>query len=368
MAEPVQRNIVISAVNLRKGGTLTVLRDCLQYLSGHPEFNVTALVHQKDLCSYPGINYIEIPWSTDNWLKRLWCEYVTMNRISKSLEETDLWLSLHDTTPRVKARRQAVYCHTPFPFMSMRLSDWKLDYKIALFSLFTRFAYSINVHRNRFLIVQQNWMRKRMSSLLRYNVENIIVAPPSFRPLPIPDVTPCPEPVSFLYPATADVHKDFETLCRAAAILEQRIGKGKFKVILTISGEENKYARFLKAGWGNVASIDFHGLMSREELASAMSRAHCLVFTSRAETWGLPISEFRPTGKPMILPDLPYAYETAAGAPMAAFFPVSHPEALADIMQGLTIGSTSAFSPVPANTFQQPYARDWASLFELLLK
>ena len=63
MGSTVRRNIVISAVNLRKGGTLTVLRDCLQYLSGRKDLHVTALVHRKELCDYPGIKYIELPWS-----------------------------------------------------------------------------------------------------------------------------------------------------------------------------------------------------------------------------------------------------------------------------------------------------------------
>ena len=85
MDQPVQRNIVVSAVNLRKGGTLTVLRDCLGYLSARTDLHVTALVHSRELCDYPGIDYIEIPWSVKSWLRRLWCEYVTMNRISKEL-------------------------------------------------------------------------------------------------------------------------------------------------------------------------------------------------------------------------------------------------------------------------------------------
>ena len=119
----IRRNVVISAVNLRKGGTLTVLRDCLRYLSDRKDLHVTALVHRQDLCDYPGIEYIEIPWSIGSWLKRLKCEYITMDRISRKLPETDLWLSLHDTSPRVKAKRQAVYCHTPFPFMKARARD-----------------------------------------------------------------------------------------------------------------------------------------------------------------------------------------------------------------------------------------------------
>ena len=76
------KHLVISAVNIRKGGTLTVLRDCLRYLSGRSELRVTALVHKRDLCDFPGIDYIEIPWSIDGWGKRLKCEYVTMKGIS----------------------------------------------------------------------------------------------------------------------------------------------------------------------------------------------------------------------------------------------------------------------------------------------
>ena len=106
------KRIVISAVNLRKGGTLTILRQCLSFLSEWAPkagYEVVALVHRRELAYYPSIQYIELPWAADSWLKRLWCEYQTMGKISQELGEgTELWLSLHDTTPRMKALRQAV--------------------------------------------------------------------------------------------------------------------------------------------------------------------------------------------------------------------------------------------------------------------
>ena len=58
------RTIVVSAVNIRKGGTLTILRDCLGYLSTlalEGEYRVVAIVHKRDLSDYEGIEYIEIP-------------------------------------------------------------------------------------------------------------------------------------------------------------------------------------------------------------------------------------------------------------------------------------------------------------------
>lgn len=365
MDQSVPRNIVISAVNLRKGGTLTVLRDCLQYLASRPDLHVTALVHKRELCDYPGIDYIEIPWSVKGWLRRLWCEYVTMHRLSKQLPATDLWLSLHDTTPRVKALRQAVYCHTSFPFIRTTWQDWQMDRKIVLFSKFTRYAYRWNVHRNQYLIVQQEWMRQAMARMLHFPVGNIIVAPPSFN-LPQISETPVNPPI-FLCVGTPDCHKNFETLCEAARQLETRIGTGRFRVVITVRGTENKYAVFLKQNWGDVDSIDFQGFLSREELARAYGEASALVLPSRAETWGLPISEFLPTGKPMILADLPYAHETAAGACSVRYFPVTDSQALSRCMQDVIEGSLQAFQPVERAYIQPPSAPDWESLFNLLL-
>lgn len=369
MDDTVQRNIVVSAVNLRKGGTLTVLQDCLRYLSGRKDLHVTALVHKRELCGFPGIRYIEIPWSTKSWLKRLWCEYVTMHRISKTLPETDLWLSLHDTTPRVKAHRQAVYCHTSFPFMKIRRQDFRMDAKIPLFALFTKYAYRTFSGRNAFMVVQSVWMREALSSLIGFDKEKIIVAPPAFRPIEIPEGDSGAKQgmTTFIYPSTPDCHKNFETLLEAARILEARVGKDRFRVVITVRGDENRYARWLRKRWGDVASVEFRGLLSREELARAYAGAACLVFPSRAETWGLPISEFLPTGKPMILADRPYAHETAGGAAQVAFSPVMDAEALAGRMQDVLEGKREAFGPVEVEAPAPPYAPDWTALFDCLL-
>ncbi len=368
MDNVVPRNIVVSAVNLRKGGTLTVLQDCLRYLSGRKDLHVTALVHKRELCDFPGIHYVEIPWSLGSWVKRLWCEYVTMRRLSKTLPETDLWFSLHDTTPRVKARRQAVYCHTSFPFMKIRWQDFRMDAKIPLFALLTQYAYRAFSRRNAFLVVQSVWMREALSRLIGFDKKRMVVAPPSFRPMEIPGRTGKELGMTtFFYPSTPDCHKNFEVLCEAARLLEQRIGKGRFRVVITVRGDENRYARWLQKHWGNVDSVEFRGLLSREVLAKAYGEATCLVFPSRAETWGLPISEFLPTGKPMILADLPYAHETSAGASQVAFFPVMDAAALSDRMQEVTEGTLSSFGPVEAVEIAPPCAQDWEALFNLLL-
>jgi glycosyltransferase involved in cell wall biosynthesis len=336
MGETLPRVIVVSAVNIRKGGTLTILRECLQYLSKQEGLKVYALVHNRRLCNYPSIEYMEFPWTIKGWGRRLWCEYVTMHRVSIDIarqegKEIDTWLSLHDTTPRVKARHREVYCQTSFPFLKWNLRDLVMDPKIPLFAMFTRFAYRINVHRNDCLIVQQEWFREGLSRITGFPKEKIRVIPPK---VSVDNVTP--ESITsaiplFLYVSTPDCHKNFETLCEAARLLEKEIGTGKFRVVLTISGEENRYARWVKKHWGNVPSIEFQGLMSREKLFGYYKAASCFVFPSRVETWGLPITEYMLlNGGKMLLADLPYAHETSEEK--GTFFPATDARRLKALM------------------------------------
>lgn len=364
--------IVISAVSLRKGGTLTILRQCLSYLSEHSQRTgdeVIALVHQRSLCDYLHIRYIELPEAIASWSSRLRCEYRELYQLSLELGPVDLWLSMHDTTPRVQARRQAVYCQTSFPFLRWHWRDFRYDPKIPLFALFTRLVYRYRVHHNDYLIVQQEWLRTGLSRMLGVDLERFIVAPPAAPSLTLEPgrASTGDTPYTFLYAATADVHKSFETLCRASELLEQRVGKGRFRSLLTLSGQENKYAAALYQRWRGCASIEFVGFQSREDLLQLYAQTDCMVFPSRVETWGLPLSEFKAYGRPMLVSDLAFAHETTQGAEAVGFFPVEDAEALADEMQRLLEGDHSRLRAVPVQPKGAPTAANWEELFRILL-
>lgn len=372
-----KKTIVVSGITLRKGGTLTILRDALNYLSGLAESGdwcVVALVNRKELCDFPNIEYIEVPLK--GWIGRLWYEYVTMHRISKEIGPVYLWLSMHDVTPRVVAERQAVYCQTSFPFYNWKWRDFRFDPKIPMFAMLTRFYYKARVQNNRYLIVQQEWLRKGLSKMLGVSEEKFIVAPPktsheTFGTKKENKNKNQAEQTTrtFLYVSTADCHKNFETLCKASKILENKIGKGQFKVVLTVKGDENKYAQWLHKNWGNVASIDFHGLMDKDTLYKYYRESDCLVFPSNVETWGLPISEYMAmNGGSMIVSDLPYARNTTKGANSVAFFELDNANDLAQKMEDYISGDLHHFNSVPEDlNIAEPYAQDWQELFELLL-
>jgi len=338
-----KKTVVVSAVNIRKGGTLTILRDCLKYLSENhaSDKRIIALVHDRKLCEYPGIEYIEFPDTIKSWGRRLWCEYVTMNKVSKQIAQQDgrkvwMWLSMHDTTPRVQAEHQEVYCHTSFPFLKIKLRDFVMDPKIPLFAMFTRFAYRINVHKNDCLIVQQEWFKEGMCKMLHLSENKVKVIPPKMPEIPqAPEATPLSDsgkPV-FFFASTADCHKNFETLCEAAKRLEHEVGKNRFKVVITVKGTENRYAKWLYKKWGDVDSIDFHGFMTKDELFRTYRESACFVFPSRVETWGLPISEYiAAANRKLLLADLPYAHETSVGGKDVQYFEANDVNALKNLM------------------------------------
>lgn len=364
------KTIVISAVNLRKGGTLTILRDCLEHLSKLTQtgqYKVVALVHKKELAYYPGIEYIELPWTLCSWVLRLWCEYVSMYRISKKLSPVYLWLSLHDTTPNVQAERRAVYCHNPFPFYRWKWKELFLNYRIVCLAWFSKYIYQINIHKNYRILVQQQWIRKQFTDIFHLPGERIIVTKPAVPSVKQANETYSPT-YSFLFPSYGDIHKNFELLCQAAALLEKETGEGKFKVTLTITGTENKYTKWLYHKWGKVKSLDFAGFMSRSELFTAYEKSDCLVFPSKVETWGLPISEFAQFGKPMLLADLPYAHETAMGSKETAFFNVRKAGELKEQMKRLLLNDKTFLATVSEQEIAEPVTYTWVELFNKLLK
>lgn len=367
-----RKTIVVSAVNIRKGGTLTILRDCLDYLSELARRNrvrVVALVHKKELAYHDNIEYIEMPWTIKSWAGRLFAEYVLMYFKSKKIGEIDLWLSLHDTTPNVKAKRRAVYCHNPFPFFKSKFNDVFVNYHIFAFSKFSKYIYQTNLSKNDYVIVQQRWLKDEFISLFNTDPNKVIISHPQnlnfqFDNFPVDKQDGI---YQFIYPSFGDIHKNFEVLCEATELLEKELGDGKFRVKLTLSPDLNKYTKKLYNKWGHVKSLEFAGFMTQEKLFREYVNSDCMVFPSKVETWGLPITEFAVTGKPMLLSDLPYAHETAGGSVQTGFFNPEDARELAGLMRRLIEGDKGMLRRIEPTEIGEPKAETWKELFEVLL-
>jgi glycosyltransferase involved in cell wall biosynthesis len=368
LGAPVRRRIVLSGVNFVEGGPLSVFKDALQELADHyaDRYEIVALVHRRTLFAIGNVTYLEFPHIKSSWLRRFHFEYWSLRALSRRLRPY-LWLSMHDMTPNVTAEVRAVYCHNPSPFYRLGAREALTDWKFSLFTLFYRYLYAINLRRNDLVIVQQEWLRREFRR--RYRAKNIVVAHPRIPSLVIPalpeeDQRPGPG-VRFFYPTYPRSFKNIELLLQAARILEED-GADGFSLWLTIDGSENRYAAQLRSEYGGLRSVSWLGLMPRDRILLLYAKADCLLFPSKLETWGMPISEFQQTGKPMLVIDLPYAHETVGAYPAVRFFPPGNPRVLADDMKRF-IQHSLAFGATSAPSIPMPFAADWTELFHILI-
>lgn len=363
------KNVVISGINLDEAGPLSIYLDCLRSIVNmnmYKNLHFILFVNKKELfkdyLTTENFEFIELPKSKKNYIYRIWYEYLFFYFFSRS-KHIETWLSLHDITPNVIAKKRYVYCHNALPFMEFKIGDIKYSFKNFLFSIFYKYLYRLNINKNDAVIVQQDWLREKFIKL--FNLKSVIVSRPNIShsfDLAVNDNSKLYDHYTFIYPAFPRFFKNFEVICEACKVLNNK-GIANFRVLLTIDGKENRYSSEIVSRYENLTSIKFIGLQSRSELFNIYSKIDSLIFPSKLETWGLPISEFKLTGKPIILSDLPYAHETLGVYDKGYFFDCSNPLELADVMLREIKGQL-VYSNVKSNQIKSPYYEGWESLLK----
>lgn len=331
------KRLVLSGINLFEGGPLSIYHDFLNMLiedKYFEKYDITIFVHKKELFNeYIGkIKIIELPRSRKNYLYRLYYEYFYFWNYSRT-KDIDIWISLHDITPNVKAKKRFVYCHNSAPFLkNITWNIFKYSKTTYFMKFFYSFLYKINIKKNTYVIVQQNWIREEFER--RFNIKNILISKPYTKGLVchVNDIEKINKKYIFIYPVFPRVFKNFEVICEACKLLNTTVAKDKYKVIFTIDGSENNYSKMLLEKYKVIKNIEWIGLQSRKKLFELYKNADCMIFSSLLETWGLPISEFKNTNKPILLADLAYSYETIGTYTKVNFFPPTNPKDLSNLM------------------------------------
>ena len=368
-----KKTIVLSGINLIEGGPLTIYKDCLRCVEKYflENYEIVALVHNRELFSEfdSRIKFIEFMDSKKSYLKRFYYEYFYFKRLSKKLKPY-LWFSLHDMTPNVVTDKRAVYCHNPIIFYDVKRKDMINEFKMFMFSRFYKYIYKINIKKNNFVVVQQDWIRKRFKKI--FKIKNVVVAHPN---VVIDDSNNNYKNTkivknSFLYPSFPRIFKNFEVICKAVEILENK-NIENFKVYLTIDGNENIYSKEIVEKYGRLKCIEFIGLQTRENLMKYYSKIETVIFPSKLETWGLPISEAKAFGKNIILADLEYAHETLGTYEKVMFFGFDDAEKLAEKMEMLINDDENMknieFDGNIEKNIEKPFCKNWKELFDILL-
>ena len=360
--------LVVSAVNLTEGGPLTVLYDCLNSASEllGKEWTIIALLNNKSVFQNNKVKVLPLPKSKKSWFVRLYYEFIIFKKISKRLNP-DLWFSMHDITPSVVAKNTVVYCHNPSPFYQPLISEIIFDPKIAVFSLLYKYLYKINIKSNNFVIVQQGWLRDKFISM--YEIKNVIVAHPHIMTSNIKQnfliKDKDNDKLVLLYPAFPRVFKNIDLICKAVIELPTEI-KNKIEVRLTISGAENRYAANLYNKYAAFPFIKFIGRQNKFEMNHHYNVCDVVLFPSKLETWGLPISEAKARNKPLLVADLNYARETVGEYSDVSFLNPFSPSIWADAISSIVKGN-HYYSGNKKIDIREPFASDWCQLWSLLM-
>lgn len=368
-----KKKIILSGVNLFQGGTLIILKDNLKYLNDFlsNEFDVIALVHKKDLfcpIEFDKIRFLEFPSSRNSYLIRLYLEYYYFKIISKKLNPY-LWFSLHDISPNVSAQIRAVYCHNATPFKKILISDLFFQPVLFLFSIFYKFLYLININKNDFIVVQQNWIRKEFYNMFNLYENKILVCYPEHNLINNEIISNNENIIdearsfTFFYPALARPFKNFEVIGEAIKLLQSK-GIDNFRVLVTIDGNENNYSKYIFNKYKKLKNFEFLGMITYQEVTKYYKLSDALLFPSTLETWGLPISEFKSFDKPVVVSKLPYAFETVGNYDKVLFFDPLNAQELADKITSLIKGNVVFDETLPNN---DEILIGWAELYNKLL-
>lgn len=360
--------IYISGANITIGGPLEIYRNVLNSLNfNYPKSKVIAIVSDKKLFEvYDNVEFIEIKRYKQFILFKFYYEYINYYFISKK-EEIDLWFSLNDCTPSVKAKNRVVYCHNATPFYRKTINDFFYPTRAFLQSFYYELFFFINIKKNTFVVVQQKWIKKYFNTKFKIPNTKIII---SRYLTPNPLVLPINENIksniyTFIYPTKAQPYKNIEVILDAIVILKQK-GNFNFRVLLTIDSRENRYANKLYNKYSHLKCVFWIGYVSKLELNKLYAESNCLIFSSKLETWGLPISEFKTYNKPILAVDLPYARETVGDFKLASFFDQNNSAILANQMID-AIENRLEFENCKSIVLEQPYAIGIENLLQIVL-
>ena len=267
-----KRRVVISAINIIDGGPFSVLSDLLNCLNSSvfKQFEFIILVHDVNVFqkfNFHNFKFKSFPLAKKNYFFRLYYEYFYFYFYSKKIN-IDYWFSFHDISPILPRKVvQFVYCHNPSVANKFNGLDFFSQPKQQLFNLFYKYLYWINIYSNKFVVVQQYWIKELFIKLFKIDEKNIIVSSPSLTEDVIEfDLIKPSNKFAIFYPSFPRTFKNFE-LVFALAKLFYDSGYLNVEFYLTIKPDENIYIRKLVSKFGS-NNIVFLGKLDRKEVYS----------------------------------------------------------------------------------------------------
>lgn len=356
-----------------ESGALAVLMDFYRYVLINSDESIEwyFVVSSRKIIDIeinrPNIHVLFYPRVKDNWLKRIYFELFVAPSIAKS-HNADAIFSLQNIAMIGGRLPQVIYVHQTLPYGNNRFSLINTYERfLAIYAKIFRVLIGWSVKKASVVIVQTSWLKKALVKYHSINSNKVFVIPPALD-INIPSQTVSRDYSSFFYPTTPFPYKNIELIISAVAILKKEGFSPK--VILTINGKENNYSRHLcslieKAGLNDCFSLI--GTIPRVEVFK-LYRSATLLFTSKLESFGLPLLEARTVGAAIIATGTPFAHEILSGYPNVSFCDLENVESCANAIRNI-LRDNSTRSTIP-NSYKASLLKTtekWNEVVEIIV-
>jgi Glycosyltransferase len=326
-------NIMVFDVPAESGGALSVLCDFYKEVSSNRDksINWIFVISKPELRDTENIKVLRFPWIKRSWGHRICFDNIVAPQLVRRYRPGKIVSLQNVIIPHVNAY-QILYVHNSLPF-----SDYKFTLKenklLWVYQNIISKNIMMSIKKSNSIIVQTKWMKKACVDNLSVKEKKIQVVPPQIKV----DIKNFFEPnaislSTFFFPASGIVFKNHKTIVKASKRLREK-GIGNFKVVFTLSGNENNHILDL---YNEVIEkklpIEFVGGLSREQVFSYYSKS-VLLFPSLIESSPLPLTEAKLYHSIILAADFPFSHEILDGYKNAYFFNALSDFELAELME-----------------------------------
>lgn len=324
------KTVLVMDVPAESGGALTILLQFYHKALEDKSKNWIFVTSLPILEETSNIKNVRFPWVKKSWFHRLYFDNIVAPRLVKKYKADEI-LSLQNViVPNVKTP-QTLYVHQSLPFIDRRFSLRENKLFWIYQNVIGKSIFKSMRKANK-IIVQANWMKNVSIDKVGVSAEKIVVDPPVIGKSNKTFKETYENFKTFFYPASGLTYKNHELILKATELLKSR-GINDFKIIFTLSEDENEYTKSLyNKVKGENLPIHFVGNMRYEDVLQQYTQS-VLLFPSYIETFGLPMLEARNHDAPVIASDMPFSHEILDGYNKATFFDSTDEKELARLMK-----------------------------------
>jgi len=308
------KTVMVNATSLASGGGLTILNQYIEYLATHAKHDATYYIFVPDICKSNVMNKnIVLIRNSDNkhyesrnhWNLRgmkNWC-------IANKIWPDELY-SMQNYFPfgfKRDVKFKTLYLHQSLPFFENKWSLFKKDERILWF--YKNIYYYLikkSVKEADKVIVQTEWLKKRVVETLGCNRDKVVVERPTIKNINAEIYKPVEDlkgRLRLFYPASEMIYKNHVVLYKAMDIIVNHFKIDDIVLYLTLDQGSSIAARYIEE-FKLQKNVVLTGRLNYQQVMEYYKSVTALVFPSKIETFGLPLVEAQQFNLPIVASDM----------------------------------------------------------------